>query len=268
MPRIMYLILFSLFLLMTYRLLSNVVSSEPDGYTVDYYRSQVEARMDLVHKAKSEEGFGLLYNLLVPEVFCKDLVRIGYVGDGGKWICNPTSVMRMNKCTIYSLGTNNNPSFEVDLQRFLKNKCVVRSIDKDMQSDTTLESIKKANGVFMQALISSKTDENNSEYKFIDVLRKFDDDRIDILKIDIEGAEYSIKNEVFSVPICQVLIEVHSNYNASLALKLLREFSINGYYLHSYEINGYHHHLSEYSFIHEDCLGDYNVHTVYGRYLS
>ena len=88
--------------------------SEPDDYTVGYYQRHTEARRKAL--CRSSVSYGILYNVLVPEVFCKDLVRIGVIGDGGKWICNPIRMLAMRKCTVYSLGTHNDPSFEVDFQ--------------------------------------------------------------------------------------------------------------------------------------------------------
>ena len=173
----------------------------------------------------------------------------------------------MSECTIYSLGINNDPSFDEKLQRFLNKKCKLRSIDKGAQKEGTLKRIQDANGVFMKALISGTTNRSNDQYTFKDILQEFGDNRVDILKIDIEGAEYAISDELISIPICQILIEIHAN-NSLKTLTLLRKLSKNGFYLFSYEINGKFHHLSEYSFIHESCFKDYGVTTIYGKYLS
>uniref|UniRef100_A0A914PLD5 Methyltransferase domain-containing protein n=1 Tax=Panagrolaimus davidi TaxID=227884 RepID=A0A914PLD5_9BILA len=163
----------------------------------------------MLKKLNLFDGYALLYNVLVPEVFCVDLVRIGRISDGGKWICNPSSLLSFEDCTIYSLGLSNDPSFEMDLQEYLNNKCKLRSFDKDYQNPETMEKLKISNGNFMKALISQKTNESNNEYTFKDILYKFGDKRIDILKVDIEGAELDISDELLSIPICQLLIENH-----------------------------------------------------------
>ncbi|KAI1697267.1 methyltransferase domain-containing protein [Ditylenchus destructor] len=208
-----------------------------------------------------------LYNALVPEVFCRDMVRIGIVDDGGKWMCNPHKMRKMRNCTIYSLGINNEPSFEESLQTYVGHQCSLRCIDKDDQTPETIQRIKESNGVFMKALIDATTVESKSQYSFSDLLYVFGDNRIDILKVDIESAEFLIEDQFLSVPVCQLLIEVHPR-SALQALNFLKKMSKHGFYLFSYEINGAYHTLSEYSFIHENCLDEYGVKTIYGRYLN
>uniref|UniRef100_A0AC34R184 Methyltransferase domain-containing protein n=2 Tax=Panagrolaimus sp. JU765 TaxID=591449 RepID=A0AC34R184_9BILA len=250
------------------------VASKVHPETIQYYQSQIQARKNNLQNVPDSADFGILYNVLVPEVFCSDLVRVGTVVDGGKWICNPVQVRNLDKCTVYALGVNNDPSFEEDFQKFTHQKCFLRSFDKDMQNQNTLDRIKNVNdriknvnGVFKKALITSKPDHSKDMYTFKDLLQFFGDSKIDILKIDIEGFEFEIKEELVSVPMCQILIEVHGK-TSRIALDFLIFLSKHGFYLFSYEINGFWHDLSEYSFIHESCLNDYDVNVVYGRYLS
>uniref|UniRef100_A0AC35GW57 Methyltransferase domain-containing protein n=1 Tax=Panagrolaimus sp. PS1159 TaxID=55785 RepID=A0AC35GW57_9BILA len=129
-----------------------------------------------------------------------------------------------------------------------------------------MKRLEKANGTFMKALIANITDVTKNQYTFKDIVRILNDKRIDILKIDIEGNEFQIADEIISIPICQLLIEIH-NDNPKKHLDLLKKFASSGLYLFSYEINGQEHTLSEYSFIHESCFKDYNVNIIYGRYL-
>ena len=212
-------------------------------------------------------GWLILYNVLVPEVFCRDLARIGTVSDGGKWVCNPVQVRNFATCVIYSLGINNEPSFEAEFAKFTDNKCSIRSFDKNNQKPETIKRIKNSNGTFMKALIAPEVNQTAGSYTIKSLMEKFDDERIDIFKIDIEGFEYLIIDQFLDIPICQILIEVHGK-TAKKTLEILRKISQSGYYLFSYEINGAHHNLSEYSFIHERCLKDYGVNVVFGKYLS
>uniref|UniRef100_A0AC34FVK6 Methyltransferase domain-containing protein n=1 Tax=Panagrolaimus sp. ES5 TaxID=591445 RepID=A0AC34FVK6_9BILA len=235
--------------------------------TLSLYQRQSYQRKELLDRLNLIDGYALLYNVLVPEVFCMNLIRIGRIGDGGKWICNPSALLDSSDCTIYSLGLSNDPSFELDLQEYLNNKCKIRSFDKDDQNTDTMEKLAYANGIFMKALISQKTNESNNEYTFKDILNKLQDRQIDILKVDIEGAELDITDELIKIPICQLLIENHGE-NVIISLNLLKKLSKNGFYLFSYEINGLRPTISEYSFIHETCLKDYNVNIIFGRYLS
>ena len=212
-------------------------------------------------------GWLTLYSVLVPEVFCKDLIRLGSVGDGGKWICNPVRMRDFDACTVYSLGVHNEPSFEQGFSDFTNRKCLIRSFDKDNQYSTTLNKIKKSNGVFMKALISPQVNKSANSYNLASLMEVFNDKKIDILKIDIEGFEYQIIEELTTIPMCQILIEVHGR-TPTRTMDFLRNISESGYYLFSYEINGAHPTLSEYSFIHESCLKEYGVNIIFGRYLS
>uniref|UniRef100_A0A914YIN9 Methyltransferase FkbM domain-containing protein n=1 Tax=Panagrolaimus superbus TaxID=310955 RepID=A0A914YIN9_9BILA len=162
---------------------------------------------------------------------------------------------------------NNDPSFEEDFQNFLNNKCSLRCIDKDDQNAATMERLKVVNGAFKKAFIGPRKDESLNMFQISDIVTEFGDSKIDILKIDIEGAEFDNLETLFSLPICQIMIEVHGQTPKD-TLKLLQTLSEHNFYLFSYEINGYHHHLSEYSFIHKRCFYDYGVQTVYGKYLS
>ena len=241
-------------------------SSEVDPAIVELYQRQAQIRKQKLTDLKTQ-GWLTLYSVLVPEVFCKDLVRLGTVVDGGKWICNPVHIRNFEKCTVYSLGINNEPSFEEGFANFTNQKCLIRSFDKNNQNAKTLDRIKNSNGVFMKALISSKVDQSKGIYNFASLMEIYEDKKIDILKIDIEGFEYEIIDELKSTPMCQILIEVHGR-QPKKTYEFLKSISEGGYYLFSYEINGAHPDLSEYSFIHENCLEDYGVNTIFGKYLS
>uniref|UniRef100_A0A914XYW4 Methyltransferase domain-containing protein n=1 Tax=Panagrolaimus superbus TaxID=310955 RepID=A0A914XYW4_9BILA len=84
------------------------------------YKQQSYERHKILNERIEAEAYGILYNALVPEVFCKNLIRIGSVGDGGKWACNPVNMLNWPKCTIYSLGMNNDPSFEETFSTIFK----------------------------------------------------------------------------------------------------------------------------------------------------
>ncbi|KAI1699894.1 methyltransferase domain-containing protein [Ditylenchus destructor] len=228
-------------------------TKEPHPTVLEIYRAQVQMRVNLLRNVPNRPAdydFLDFYSALVPEVFCRDLVRMGQVGDGGKWICNPHYMRKMESCTVYSLGMRDDVSFDENLQNYTDNKCTLRCFDQGEQTPETLERIRDSNGIFMRALISSK----------------FGDKRIDILKMDIEGTEFEIANEFLAVPVCQLLIEVHPQNatNPLQTLNFLRKISNHGFYLFSYEVNGHNYKVCEYSLIHENCFADYGVKTIYG----
>ena len=54
-----------------------------------------------------------------PYVGCSDEERVGPIGDGGKWICNPVRDIVKNDCVVVSVGSNNDFRFEEEMvERF------------------------------------------------------------------------------------------------------------------------------------------------------
>lgn len=81
------------------------------------------------------------------------------------------------------------------------------------------------------------------------------------------GGEFDVAEQLHSMPTCQLLVEIHSR-TAGATARLLTKLSQLGFYLFHFENNAKLFHLREYSFIHKDCLEQYDVTTVLGRWLS
>uniref|UniRef100_A0A0N5AQ65 Methyltranfer_dom domain-containing protein n=1 Tax=Syphacia muris TaxID=451379 RepID=A0A0N5AQ65_9BILA len=228
---------------------------------VELYVSQTEQRRKML---SSNVDFGTLYNVLVPEitealkVYCPILVRVGYVGDGGKWICNPFVLQEANKCAVLSLGINNDITFDLAFQEATEKRCRLYALDKDDQREDVKKKLSEANGEFKIALLSGVDNPQKHMYTIQTLMKQYQLTELEILKIDIEGAEFQVMPMVLGkTKICQILIEIHNS--APRTLSLLKQFAANGYYLFSYEINGYHHNLAEYSFILDSCIEKYGA---------
>jgi hypothetical protein len=52
-----------------------------------------------------------------PVTRCKNEARVGSLGDGGKWVCNPEAIKKSNDCLVYSVGSNEEYFFEEAIHR-------------------------------------------------------------------------------------------------------------------------------------------------------
>ncbi|KAK0402254.1 hypothetical protein QR680_016235 [Steinernema hermaphroditum] len=230
---------------------------------LEIYRKQVEGRKILLQLHNTATTyFDNLYNVAAPEVFCPGLVRIGDLSDGGKWICSPH--LLPNPCVIYSLGINNEFSFDAEIYEM--SKCQIHAFDKDEMRPETVQFYHRINATLDKAMITKETNVSAAAYSFTDVVQMYKPKRIDVLKIDIEGGEYDVATQIATTPICQILIELH--WKPYSMVTLLKTLSSHNFYLFHHEINGGTHNASEFSLIHESCLRDYGVTVVYGKYFS
>lgn len=107
-------------------------------------------------------------------------------------------------------------------------------------------------------VLQSHVDENrNISVKmksFKDIINDLKHERIDVLKMDIEGAEYEILESILesSIPINQILIEFHDRLFANGKLKTIEAIKkLNDY---GYEIFGISDSFEEVSFINKRIL--------------
>ena len=144
-----------------------------------------------------------------PNFHCSHARRIGQMGDGGKWLCDPFRLKTRADCLIYSVGSNGEFSFEVDMKQAMPH-CDIHTFDmnpfKCPRKVCTFHQTQFGNGLVPP---TSKTwptvvDELGHRNRTIDVL-----------KIDIEGGEYDLFPILFESPETsfprQILVELHPN---------------------------------------------------------
>ena len=69
-----------------------------------------------------------------PEFTCPHEFRLGKLGDGGKWICDPHRITQTNKdgkCLIYSIGSNGNYQFEKEAFNHVSKTCEIHKTSTD-----------------------------------------------------------------------------------------------------------------------------------------
>ena len=190
--------------------------SGPDSEKI--YQDAIRAR-----NLKLAEAHAVLEFQKTPDIWflyeplwaCPDIELAGYFHDGVKWVCG---LRRMGKtCIVYSFGSNGDDQFESDVMN--KSSCKVFTFDPTMSPDKEKMlsprvwknfhkiGLAKYDGMMQIGGIERKVKDLKS------IMRDLNHEHIDILKVDIEGAEYDVFDELFSSgfpDIRQILVEVNA----------------------------------------------------------
>lgn len=235
----------------------NQTSNQSD-WIRSYYEKKVPERMKFLRNMNSYT-MSTFYTVVGPEVFCANLVRVGLVADGGKYICNIDRIPKGN-CSIYSLGINGDISFDVDVQNFSNKTCRIYGYDKNDQL-FIMPQYERINGKIEILKIAKSTNPSLGEYSLGDLLKRNNDSTAEILKIDVEGAEYEALIPFLQRHrVCQLLIEIH--WPKHKHLQLVQQIASLNYALFSLEPNPFCDDINpccEYSFIHLDCVHKYGA---------
>ena len=136
--------------------------------------------------------------------------RIGRLGDGGKWVCDPHRVANKGKdCLVYSVGSNGDFSFEEHIFKDISPRCEIHTFDMSPKYASMAPD-----GVKYHAWGIS--DETRGEFKsFEDTIKELGHvgRTIDIFKIDCEGCEWKTFEAWLNpiVTLRQILVELHNS---------------------------------------------------------
>jgi len=189
-----------------------------------------------------------VWDLFVPTVTCPDLERVGPVGDGGKWVCALDSLSNQpvaseRSCLMYSFGISNDISFEMEILR--RTSCHIHAFDPTIGSlpfdnyNASLSMAAQQRITFHKLALgghSSSSAEHLLHETMRGIMGRLGHTYVDILKVDVEGAEWKAFDGSPYLPIGQLLIELHYQ-----GLPQLRNFfarmQANGLHPFSREIN-------------------------------
>jgi len=143
--------------------------------------------------------------------------RIGKQGDGGKWICDPHRIAKQPSCLVYSVGSNNDFSFEQAVHRNISPNCEIHTFDFGDYA----QGAELAGGNIQYHRVGVGID-NPPRFKSILTLVKelgHENRVIDIFKIDCEGCEWATAKHWFdieadgsiNVTLRQIQVELHSS---------------------------------------------------------
>ena len=215
------------------------ISLEESDYFVcesdEVWRQRKETfhKQNKVNSIRRKSGFFFFDNWL-QNFHCSNAERIGTMGEGGKWVCDPFKFKSRPDCLIYSVGSNGEFSFEIEMKKLMPH-CEIHTFDKDYHpypNDTCIfHSIKFGND-----------DHTMNTRNWTSILKELNHTNriIDLLKMDIEGDEYSFFPLIFVGPEIsfpkQILVELHPQ-NDTTVHEFFEEMRRRGYVIFSKEEN-------------------------------
>lgn len=135
-------------------------------------------------------------DFFTPSFRCPHRVeRIGTLGDGGKWFCGLDRIVRQRApCTIYSFGVNGESSFEAALLSAAPH-CEIWGYDFSVDSFGpevhNVSELRARSHFFPYALGSEDAPyADPPTFTLQTLMRQNGHTFIDVLKVDIEGAEF------------------------------------------------------------------------------
>lgn len=171
----------------------------------------------------SKKALYMLWDFFPPSFNCPyETERIGVLGDGGKWVCGLSRLAEKPNCIVYSAGISTESSFEAEVIR--RTKCEVFGFDfsvtkfgPEVENFGTIRS--KTH--FYPYGISGNDDHNAHPpmWTLQTLMRDHGHTFIDILKVDIEGAEFATlssmikyyKEHKLPLPFGQLQLEIHAD---------------------------------------------------------
>jgi FkbM family methyltransferase len=156
---------------------------------------------------------------------CDTAIRVGRLNDGGKWVCSPQ--MLPQPAIVYSFGVGEDISFDTDMAGLFGSQVYMFDPTPSVVAHFGQPTWEKGCGsgrIHYEALgvgPVSSPDGLELEGKKLpmqtvaDIARSHNHPRIDILKMDIEGGEYTVLKQVLqthalaALNVQQVLIEFH-----------------------------------------------------------
>jgi len=191
-----------------WKLLKKKVKEVSPNYNLAIPPLQIEGKR---WDRRNNNGGFFYQNHYEPDFVCPHERRIGKLGDGGKWICDPHRIAKQSSCLVYSVGSNNDFSFELAVQKEISANCEIHTFDFGNYK----EGGDKAGVTYHQVGLGADS-EGNTKYKSLKTITKelgHEGRTIDIFKIDCEGCEWSTVAAWFEadVTLKQIQVELHNS---------------------------------------------------------
>jgi hypothetical protein len=149
-----------------------------------------------------------------PNFSCRHERRLGVLGDGGKWVCDPHRLP--TPCLVYSIGSNGEASFEAAIHNFAP-QCEIHTFDPEPRYQPVVEQMSGGHfhawGIAAQSTTTNPLSDDQKLYKTLEetmAVLGHTGRTIDILKMDCEGCEWTVVKSLLEVDVRQILIELHA----------------------------------------------------------
>jgi hypothetical protein len=195
---------------------------------------QLKREYENINNFLSKSGRMFFQSHWEPSWKCPFEERIGNIGDGGKWVCDPFTIKEKGSdCQIISIGSNNDFSFEESIHE-LNPFCKIYVFDHTVSKPTPPP--------YVQFFSFGLGPQNNFPIITLDTAIRIaqinTENKIDIFKIDCEGCEYDVYSQFISKNfiLAQILIEIHWRDSRS-ANNLIRFLTDHNYAIFHKEPN-------------------------------
>lgn len=144
--------------------------------------------------------------------------------DGGKWLCDLPALAGDEGCVVYSLGSNG--QFEFELEMVARTPCTVHTFDCTLDAATLV--LPSSPRIHFHALCAGEGSAEDPRYQSLAALAAgLGHSRVDLLKMDIEGFEYRVVESLYKdvlrgapgaeqlMPL-QISLEVHTQTHFSV----------------------------------------------------
>ncbi|XP_071091623.1 probable methyltransferase-like protein 24 [Haliotis cracherodii] len=157
----------------------------------------IEIPPDAILKNLTHKQITCLYHGFVDNVgvLCKNINRLGHLTDGGWEVCNDRQYSPSDKCLVYSVGINNDFTFDDEIAR--QYGCEVHSFDPSMNQ----KSYKRSERVYFHNIglsdvnVHIPPNKTGWEMRTLGAIKQelgHAKRRVDVLKMDIEHWEWKV----------------------------------------------------------------------------
>ena len=169
-----------------------------------------------------------LWDWFIPLAPCEERERVGAIGDGGKWMCDVSRYETecSRPCIVYSFGVRTDSTFESELHD--RTPCEIFGFDPAV--DDMAGNAKGTPRIHFWKTALGAVGNGVDVISLEDAMRRYGHSFIDVLKIDIEYAEWDVLPPLLGrytgggnnhaqqqLPFEQLLIEIHHDHRQTPA---------------------------------------------------